>query len=243
MTKLPRFGSTWAGAWLVCGCALLVLGCSSQEVHERGWIGGQFETVSAGWWSSSNAVPAEKLGQKGAVLVTEVYSDTPLEQAGAQTGDVILEWGGETLKRKRDLRRQLDEVSPGTAVPVRILRAGEVMELPVTVGRERYQRYGTLKLGLSLSSQLDLFPNPDFNILGLLSFARSRERLELRSPRVRLGRWAYDRETESVRSTEGYGFWFLLFGLGRHKVVVSQECFDPEAEAAVQMGEVRQLGE
>jgi hypothetical protein len=73
---------------------------------------------------------------------------------------------------------------------------------------------------------LDLWPDPDFQMLPLARYQRSRDRVELASPERVLARQAGEKETQGergARSDEGWNAWFLLFGLDAHKRILAQE--------------------
>ncbi|MGE3164419.1 MAG: PDZ domain-containing protein [Planctomycetota bacterium] len=227
--RVTTFGRVAAIAlgMLVSGCA----GTGTKPLLERGWIGGEFRTVSTWSWPFADdlAVPSERLGQKGAVLVTEVFEGTPTHVAGLVPGDVLLACDGDPVVDVGDLHEVLDEARPGSTVTLKLLRAGKLEDVPVVIGREQFRRYGLLHLGLGLSTHLDLIPNPDFDVLGLIWYRSHTDRLELRSPEARLITWAGSGSRLTPR--EGCQFWLLVFGLGRQIEVVSQEVVAARADA------------
>jgi S1-C subfamily serine protease len=77
---------------------------------------------------------AAQAGQPGALLVSAVEPDSPAHRAGLLLGDVLLALGGEPVRHAGDLLPLLEENRIGQPVPVRLLRAGEVREVSVTVG-------------------------------------------------------------------------------------------------------------
>jgi S1-C subfamily serine protease len=77
---------------------------------------------------------ALRLGQDGALLVSGVEPGSPAERGGLLLGDAILALDGQAVSSAGDLLPLLDAERIGKAVPVRLLRAGEVRELPVEVG-------------------------------------------------------------------------------------------------------------
>jgi S1-C subfamily serine protease len=77
-------------------------------------------------------------GQERALLVSAVEAESPAARAGLLLGDALLALGGEPLSEPGDLLPLLEGERIGQPLPVRLLRAGEVRELVVTVGtRER----------------------------------------------------------------------------------------------------------
>jgi S1-C subfamily serine protease len=81
--------------------------------------------------------------QAGALLVSAVEPESPAARAGLVLGDALLALGGARLGEPADLLPLLEEDRIGEALPLRLLRAGEVREVAVTVaarsgrGRER----------------------------------------------------------------------------------------------------------
>ncbi len=77
-------------------------------------------------------------GQAGALLVSTVEEGSPAARGGVLLGDALLAFGGTPLSHPGDLLPLLEEERVGQTVPLRLLRAGEVREVAVTVGvRER----------------------------------------------------------------------------------------------------------
>jgi S1-C subfamily serine protease len=83
----------------------------------------------------------KRAGQPGALVLTAVEEDGPAARAGLLLGDVLLSLDGKAVGHVGDLLPLLEEERIGDTVPARLLRAGEIRELPVTVGaRERRVR-------------------------------------------------------------------------------------------------------
>jgi S1-C subfamily serine protease len=94
----------------------------------RGWLGIATTPVR---------LPArlrEETGEEIALLVTAVEPDSPAERAGLVFADAILAFGGERLQDPGALWALLAEDRIGDAVPLRVLRAGAVRDVTVTVG-------------------------------------------------------------------------------------------------------------
>ena len=68
------------------------------------------------------------------LLINAVEPDGPAAQAGVQPLDVLLGLAGNPASTAADAYRHLRNMSPGTRVPLRILRDGRRIELPVTLG-------------------------------------------------------------------------------------------------------------
>jgi serine protease Do len=66
--------------------------------------------------------------------VADVTSGAPADQAGIQVGDVMLEFGGETIDDRSRLPRLVADTEIGSTVPVTVWRDGEEVSLEITVG-------------------------------------------------------------------------------------------------------------
>ncbi|HEY0457110.1 MAG TPA: DegQ family serine endoprotease [Verrucomicrobiae bacterium] len=71
--------------------------------------------------------------QSSGVVVADVTSRSPAEKAGVKAGDVILAYNGKEVRDSRHLKLQVAETSPGTSVPLKVLRDGKEKTLNVTV--------------------------------------------------------------------------------------------------------------
>jgi len=95
----------------------------------RGWLGVQIQSVSD--------EIAESLGlddAKGA-LVGDVFSGGPADEAGIQSGDIVLSFDGKDVVQMRDLPRIVADTPVGDEVPVVVFRKGKEETVTVTVGR------------------------------------------------------------------------------------------------------------
>jgi S1-C subfamily serine protease len=77
---------------------------------------------------------AERAGQGRALLVTGVEPGGPAALAGILLGDALLSAGGQPLAGPHDLASSLEPERVGQATPLRILRAGEPLDVTVTIG-------------------------------------------------------------------------------------------------------------
>ncbi len=80
------------------------------------------------------AALAEQLGQKTGVLVMTVEADSPAERGGLFMGDTIVAVDGQRVESGEDLVSALGGGRIGQAVPVRMVRGGQVQDIQVTVG-------------------------------------------------------------------------------------------------------------
>jgi S1-C subfamily serine protease len=68
------------------------------------------------------------------LLVITVSEGGPAEKAGLMLGDIIIAVEGASVAHASDLQSALDPEKVGSAVAVRVLRAGKLQDLKVTVG-------------------------------------------------------------------------------------------------------------
>lgn len=66
------------------------------------------------------------------VLVEEVTSGGPAEQAGVRKGDLIVEFDGERVRSVRQFTRLVQETPAGRSVPTTVLREGQRTTMSVT---------------------------------------------------------------------------------------------------------------
>jgi S1-C subfamily serine protease len=77
---------------------------------------------------------AQQLGQETGVLIVTVEPGSPAEKSGLLQGDIVVGLGGQAVRHAAGLVATLSSIQPGEASPVRIVRAGQVRDLTVTVG-------------------------------------------------------------------------------------------------------------
>ena len=73
-------------------------------------------------------------GQAGA-LINEVNPGTAAAAAGLEVGDIVTGVDGSTIRGSNDLRAQIIDLPPGSDVTISIIRDGERVELPATLGQ------------------------------------------------------------------------------------------------------------
>jgi S1-C subfamily serine protease len=94
----------------------------------RGWLGVGLQTVQ---------VPErfrEVAGREAGMMVVGLASGAPAEQAGMLPGDIILEVDGRRTGRARGLATALAPERIGQPATLKLLRAGEVRLVTVTIG-------------------------------------------------------------------------------------------------------------
>lgn len=100
-------------------------------------------TVSRGWLGiamddSYNEDPelAQSFGLDRPIgaLVVQVYEGTPAAEAGLRPGDLILEFDGQEITRFSDLAPLVGATPPGSEVDLTVVRNGDEITVPLTVG-------------------------------------------------------------------------------------------------------------
>ena len=100
---------------------------------------------------------AETLGldRETGILVVEVQTGTPAEEAGMQRYDVIISYQGEEVSTVHQLRGLVGGTKPGTEVRLQVIRDGKEMTIPVKLGTaepgEEGEVVGTATLWRGLS--------------------------------------------------------------------------------------------
>ena len=76
----------------------------------------------------------QQQGQEAGLLIVSIEPGSPAERGGLLMGDTLVAIDGTVVRRHDDLQARLTPESVGTAVRVRLIRGGEVKEIPVTIG-------------------------------------------------------------------------------------------------------------
>ena len=94
----------------------------------RGWIGVQIQTVTPDI--------AENMGLKSAsgALVAETQKNSPAEEAGVKSGDVITAVDGQTVADPHELARRIAGLGPKKTATLALIRNGAPLAVEVTLG-------------------------------------------------------------------------------------------------------------
>ncbi len=164
---------------------------------------------------------------RAGILVTAVTSNSPVAQAGLRPGDLVLELNNQPVPSTKAFQRQVNQCGAGASLRLRYFRDGEVTTTTVVAGKETYQRWHTFQVGLPWSGFVDPWPNPEFSLIVAGYHARG-ARLDLESPESRFlrkyqGSGGRGEAGAGVIGRDQWRAWLVLFGLGGHHVVLSQE--------------------
>ncbi len=77
------------------------------------------------------------LSQESGLLISNVESGGPAEQAGFLVGDVLVALGGEPIRHTDDLLAQLGPDRVGQTTTARVIRGGALRDLSVTIGERK----------------------------------------------------------------------------------------------------------
>lgn len=125
----PSGGSVGIGFAVPADTAQAVIAdLAGQGKVDRGWLGVSIQPVTE---DIAAAIGMEV--PKGA-LVSDVSADTPAAKAGLKRGDVVTAVNGAAVDSPRDLTRLIATAKPGAKVMIDFLRAGQPVELNVTLG-------------------------------------------------------------------------------------------------------------
>jgi serine protease DegQ len=75
-----------------------------------------------------------RVNQENGLLIVAVEPQSPADKAGLMQGDTLLALNGTVTNSLEDLYSGLRKVKVGATQTVKVVRAGEVKEIPVTVG-------------------------------------------------------------------------------------------------------------
>lgn len=95
---------------------------------KRGWLGVSIQNVD------KNLAEGFGLDRPRGALVVDVVADSPAADAGLESGDVIVTFGGETIETSAQLPHVVGLVKPDSKVEVGVMRDGGMMTLTVEVG-------------------------------------------------------------------------------------------------------------
>lgn len=94
----------------------------------RGWLGVSIQDVD------KNLAESFGLKRPRGALVAQVSKDSPAEKGGIREGDVIVSFNNKAIPSSSDLPHVVGLITPGTTVPVEVIRNKKSKTLKVKVG-------------------------------------------------------------------------------------------------------------
>jgi S1-C subfamily serine protease len=122
---------------LLRGVSLAVPAATIRRVVETLLVHGRVRRGYLGVGAQPVRLPAalaQQLGQETGLLLVSVEPGGPAEQGGLLLGDTIVALAGRPVVHMDDLLDGLSGERVGVAMPVRVVRGGQVQELTVVVG-------------------------------------------------------------------------------------------------------------
>ena len=95
----------------------------------RGWIGAGVQELTP------ELAESFKLGSTKGVLITEVIRNSPAEQAGIKTGDILIAIDDQAIDDWNTMLETVANLPPGKAVTARLMRNGAATSLLVKIGK------------------------------------------------------------------------------------------------------------
>ncbi|MDA9219325.1 Do family serine endopeptidase [Luminiphilus sp.] len=95
---------------------------------ERGWLGVSIQDVDR------NLADSFGLDRPRGALIAQVGKDSPAENAGLASGDIIVSFDGHAVETSADLPHIVGLIAPGTLVEAVIMRDGKERSIEVEVG-------------------------------------------------------------------------------------------------------------
>jgi serine protease Do len=93
----------------------------------RGWLGVAIQNVDQALAESFG------LDKPAGALVAQVTQGSPADKAGVASGDIIVEFNGRTVDYSSALPPMVGSVTPGSRIPMQVLRNGSMQTLDVTI--------------------------------------------------------------------------------------------------------------
>ncbi len=97
----------------------------------RGYIGAGLQPVAL----PDHLKTKLNLAQSAGLIVVSVQPGGPADGAGIMMGDLLVELAGKQVESTDDVQEALDSGSVGKRVPAKLIRAGSITDLEITVGQ------------------------------------------------------------------------------------------------------------
>ncbi|MHB0925431.1 MAG: Do family serine endopeptidase [Gallionellaceae bacterium] len=95
----------------------------------RGWIGAGVQELTP------ELAESFKLGSTKGVLITEIIRNSPAEQAGIKTGDILIAIDDQAIDDWNTMLETVANLPPGKVITARLMRNGVATSLPIKIGK------------------------------------------------------------------------------------------------------------
>ena len=95
----------------------------------RGWIGAGIQELTP------ELAESFKLGSADGVLVTEIIRNSPAEQAGMKTGDILISIDGKSINNWSAMLETVANLPPGKSATIKLVRNAAEITLAVKIGK------------------------------------------------------------------------------------------------------------
>ncbi len=110
------------------------LSCQSRDVQaspKKGYLGVSIEEMTP---SMSDEY---EIGNRTGLLVTQVFHNSPADDAGLREDDVIVRFDGKSVEKADDFVVMVRNTAPRSEIKIKVVRRGKERELAVEMGRKR----------------------------------------------------------------------------------------------------------
>jgi len=114
---------------------LLVFGTNNAHAANKAWLGIYMQDVT------KDLAEAFDLKTTKGVLVDDVYDDSPADEAGIRSGDVVLEFNSEKISSSSLLSDLVKSSDIGEEISLLILRNGKEQVITVELGEQKSRKY------------------------------------------------------------------------------------------------------
>ncbi len=111
---------------------------SDSESRSAGFLGVHLQRIEGG------LAEALDMDEDGGVLIRQIVEDSPADEAGLQSGDIVTSVNGADVGTPRDLTRLVRDHSAGDELKIRFVRDGKNKTIEVKLGEQTEREYAHL---------------------------------------------------------------------------------------------------
>ncbi len=165
---------------------------------------------------------AEQFQVKHGALVTEVSPDSPAEEAGFQSGDIITKVNGKDVLDPRRLQLAVITLAPGTEVEVEFVRDGKTKMVEFALG----------ELPMNTLAGGDAYSDDDVGVLNGVGVTdiTPQIRQQFRLPKTLEGAFITSVDPDSAAGRVGIREGDVLLSLDRQRVLDASEAVELSEE-------------